>query len=176
MRISHSISKEDLVDLDTTLVFIFFWPLDEGIMKTDQSKVHEAEMQAADVAIHAMHPDHEGVHDMAGDGEHHMNDTVAMVATVGVVAVGAAIFEAALIPGLVLGVAAALAPKYVPKMGDALAPMFRSSVRNVYKMGQKTREMMAEAKEHMNDIVAEVHAEKDHKPAPASSNSVAPNV
>ena len=87
------------------------------------------------------------------------SETMTVAATVGVVAVGAALFEVALLPGIALGVAAMLAPKYVPKVGSALTPMFRSSVRGVYKFGQKTREMMAEAKEQVNDIVAEVHAE-----------------
>jgi Protein of unknown function (DUF5132) len=77
------------------------------------------------------------------------------------VAVGVALFEVALLPGMAIGVAAMLAPKYVPKLGTALAPMFKSSVRGVYKFGQKTREMVAEAKEHVHDIVAEVHAEDD---------------
>jgi Protein of unknown function (DUF5132) len=54
-----------------------------------------------------------------------------------------------------------LAPKYVPKVGAALTPMFKSTVRGAYKFGQKTREMVAEAKEQVHDIVAEVHAEDD---------------
>jgi hypothetical protein len=95
------------------------------------------------------------------------NDAVTVAATVGVVAVGAALFEVALLPGIALGVAAMLAPKYVPKVGAALTPMFRSSVRGVYKLGQKTREMVAEAKEQVHDIVAEVHAEGE-TPKPAS--------
>ena len=41
-----------------------------------------------------------------------MNKTIA---TVAVVAVGAALFETALLPGLALGVAAVAAPKYLPK-------------------------------------------------------------
>jgi hypothetical protein len=86
---------------------------------------------------------------------------VTVAATVGVVAVGVALFEAALLPGMVIGVAAMLAPKYVPKMGAALTPMFKSTVRGAYKFGQKTREMVAEAKEQVHDIVAEVHAEDD---------------
>ena len=60
-----------------------------------------------------------------------------------------------------LGVAAVAAPKYLPKMGAALNPLFRSSVRGAYKIGQKTKEMLAEAHEQVNDIVAEVHAEGD---------------
>lgn len=47
---------------------------------------------------------------------------LATVATVGVVAVGAVVFEATLLPGLVLGAAAVLAPQYAPKLGSALRP------------------------------------------------------
>ena len=89
------------------------------------------------------------------------NDMVATVATVAVVGIAAAAFEAVLLPGLVLGVAAVAAPKYLPKLGAALNPLFRSTVRGAYKMGQKTREFMAEAHEQVNDIVAEVHAEDE---------------
>jgi hypothetical protein len=88
---------------------------------------------------------------------------VATAATVGVVGVGVAVFEAALLPGVVLGVAAMLVPKYLPRMGTALNPLFRSTVRGVYKVGQKTRELVAEAQEHVHYIVAEVNAEEDTK-------------
>jgi hypothetical protein len=88
---------------------------------------------------------------------------VATAATVAVVGVGVAVFEAALLPGVVLGVAAMLVPKYLPRMGTALNPLFKSTVRGVYKVGQKTREMVAEAQEHVHDIVAEVDAEEDFK-------------
>ena len=86
---------------------------------------------------------------------------VATVATVAVVGIGAAAFEAALLPGVVLGVAAMWAPQYFPKIGEALNPLFRSTVRGSYKLSNKTREMMAEAQEQFHDIAAEVHAEKD---------------
>ena len=88
---------------------------------------------------------------------------VATAATVAVVGVGVAVFEAALLPGVALGVAAMLAPKYLPRMGATLTPMFKSTVRGVYKVGQKTKEMVAEAQEHVHDIVAEVDAEADIK-------------
>jgi hypothetical protein len=74
---------------------------------------------------------------------HLPNEAVTVAATVGVVAVGVALFEVALLPGMVIGVAAMLAPKYVPKMGAALTPMFKSTVRGAYKFGQKTRERTA---------------------------------
>lgn len=76
------------------------------------------------------------------------------------VAAGAAIFEAALLPGLVLGVAAMAAPKYLPKLAGALTPVFKSTVRGTFKLAQKSKEAFAEAQEHVNDIVAEVRAEE----------------
>ena len=42
------------------------------------------------------------------------NDFTVAAATVGIICVGAALFEAALIPGMVIGVAAMLAPKALP--------------------------------------------------------------
>jgi Protein of unknown function (DUF5132) len=95
-------------------------------------------------------------------------DMVATVATVAVVGVAAAAFEVALLPGIVLGVAAVAVPRYLPQLGAAINPLFRSTVRSAYKIGQKTKEMMAEAHEQVHDIVAEVHAEGD----PAKTASV----
>jgi hypothetical protein len=60
---------------------------------------------------------------------------------------------------LVATVATVAAPQYFPKMGEALNPLFRSTVRGAYKLGNKTREFVAEAQEQVHDIVAEVHAE-----------------
>jgi hypothetical protein len=111
----------------------------------------------------------------AQDESHLPNEAVTVAATVGVVAVGVALFEVALLPGMAIGVAAMLAPKYVPKMGAALTPMFKSTVRGAYKFGQKTKEMVAEAKEQVHDIVAEVHAEDGAKAA-AKGAADAPKV
>jgi len=83
------------------------------------------------------------------------------VAAVAVVAVGAALFEVALLPGIALGVAAVAAPKYLPKLGSALNPLFKSTVRGTYKFAQKSKEMFHEAREHVNDAVAEVKAEAE---------------
>jgi hypothetical protein len=106
-----------------------------------------------------------------GHGDAHANATLEepqdqengglnkTVATVVIVAAGAALFEAALLPGLVLGVAAMAAPKYMPKLAGALGPVFKSTVRGTFKLAQKSKEAFAEAQEHVNDIVAEVKAE-----------------
>ena len=112
------------------------------------------------------HNGHDEAHVSAGADapfeEHHEQEGGAMnktIATVAVVAVGAALFETALLPGLALGVAAVAAPKYLPKLSAALNPLFKSTVRGTYKFAQKSKEMFAEAHEQVNDIVAEVKAE-----------------
>ena len=92
-----------------------------------------------------------------------LNTTAATVATVAVVGVGALVFEAALLPGLCLGVAAMLVPKFLPQIGTALNPLVKSTVRGAYRLGRKTREMVAEAEEHVHDLVAEVNAEAEVK-------------
>jgi hypothetical protein len=86
---------------------------------------------------------------------------IATAATVAVVGIGAAAFEAALLPGIILGVAAMWLPQHFPKLGEALNPLFRTTVRGACKLSKKTKEMMAEAHEQVNDIAAEVHAEAD---------------
>ena len=80
------------------------------------------------------------------------------VAAVAVVAVGAALFEVALLPGIALGAAAVAAPKFLPKLGGALNPLFKSTVRGTYKLAQKSKEMFHEAREHVHDAVAEAKA------------------
>ena len=47
------------------------------------------------------------------------------------------------------------------KDGRSAKSTFRSTVLGVYKMGHRAREMVAEAQEQVQDIVAEIHAEDD---------------
>jgi hypothetical protein len=89
------------------------------------------------------------------------DDFITSAVTVGIIVVSAALLEATLIPGIIVGVAAMLAPKLLPKIGAGLQPLAKSAVRGAYKFGQKTREVVAEAQEHVNDIVAEVNAEQE---------------
>ena len=110
--------------------------------------------------------------DPTEQGDQNFNSAAATVATVAVVGVGALVFEAALIPGLALGVAAMLVPKFLPQIGTALNPLMKSTVRGAYRVGRKTRELVAEAEEHVHDIVAEVDAEADVKGA-AGENGAA---
>jgi len=99
------------------------------------------------------------------------DDFVTSAVTVGAIMVGAAFIEVTLIPGMIVGAAAVLAPKYLPKIGGGLQPLVKYAIRGAYKLGQKTREVVAEAQEHVNDIVAEVNAEQEG--AVAASNVTA---
>src|SRR5215475_12206282 len=109
---------------------------------------------------HAEHVE-EAPHEAAAHEDHENGGLNKTVATVAVVAAGAALFEAALLPGIVIGVAAVAAPKYLPKLGAALNPLFKSTVRGTYKLAQKSREMFAEAKEQVHDTLAELKAKAD---------------
>jgi hypothetical protein len=95
----------------------------------------------------------------AESSKHDGDDGPSKLLTVGVVVVGAALFEAAWIPGILLGAAAAIAPKYLPKLGERVQPLFDSTVRGAYKLGRKARSAVGEVREQMSDIAAEVDAE-----------------
>ena len=104
--------------------------------------------------------------DAADESEEASSNIVTTVATIGVIGVAAALWEATLIPGMIIGVAAAFAPRVVPKLGERLQPLFNSTVRGAYKITKKARSAVAEAHERINDIAAEVDAEHAAEPAP----------
>lgn len=85
---------------------------------------------------------------------------VETAAVVGAVAVGAALFEAALIPGIIVGVGAMLIPKMLPSLSGTLQSGFRATVRSAYHVGNKASQVIAEAQEQIHDAVAEAKAEK----------------
>jgi hypothetical protein len=87
-------------------------------------------------------------------------DIGTTIATIGVIGVAAALFDVALIPGIVIGVAAAYAPKYVNNLGERLTPLFNYTVRGAYKVTRSARSAVAEAQERVHDIAAEVEAEE----------------
>lgn len=95
----------------------------------------------------------------ASDG----NELVNKVITVGAITVVAALFEASLIPGMVIGVGAMLVPDLLPKLSSNAEPMLWHLVRGAYRAGRKAQSAFAEAKEQMHDIVAESEAENPSK-------------
>jgi hypothetical protein len=81
------------------------------------------------------------------------------MATVAAIGLGVALIEVELIPGMLIGVAAMMAPKLLPRLGNGLKPLLKSAMRAGYAIADKTRETMAEAGEQFQDIVAEVKSE-----------------
>jgi hypothetical protein len=94
------------------------------------------------------------------------NDIVAKAATIAVVGVGVALISTELIPGMLIGLAAA----FLPGLGPKLRPLLKSTVRAGYSAVQKTRELVAEATEQMQDAVAEAKAEHTAKTEQSSAS------
>lgn len=88
------------------------------------------------------------------------SDSMSAVATVGAVVVGAAILEAAFIPAILIGAAAALAPKFLPGFGARFQPVVDSTVKGAVKAGRKAIAVVGQAKDKFGDITAEVAAEE----------------
>lgn len=100
------------------------------------------------------------------------DDTRSRIATVAAIGIGAALIEVELIPGILIGIAAMLAPKFFPKLGSSLRPLVKTMVRAGYALVDKTKEMAAETHEQFQDIVAEVKSENEHgRTAGADSHS-----
>ena len=86
------------------------------------------------------------------------NKLATGLATAAVVGVGAALIEIEWVPGLLLGVAAMVAPELVPKLGRGIRPLVHSAIKNGYAATRKTRGWMAEAGEQVSDMIAEVRS------------------
>lgn len=86
------------------------------------------------------------------------------MATVAIVGVAVALIEVELIPGMLIGVAAMLAPKLLPRLGNVFRPMVKGAVRAGYALAERTKVTMAEASEQFQDITAEVRAEQPAAP------------
>lgn len=99
------------------------------------------------------------------------NELGTRIATVAAIGIGAALIEAELIPGILIGVGAMLAPRIFPKLGTALRPIVKTAIRAGYALAEKTREVAAETGEQFQDIVAEVKAEQAGPPAKGAPGS-----
>jgi hypothetical protein len=82
------------------------------------------------------------------------------LATVAVVGLGVALIEAELIPGMLIGIGAMLAPDLMSKLGTGLRPFIKGAMRAGYSLAEKAKETVAEAAEQYQDMVAEVHSEQ----------------
>ena len=99
---------------------------------------------------------------LAGSGLESEGPSLATVALVGV---GAALIEPALIPGILIGAGALLAPKLLPNVGGMLRPLVKGVVKAGYSATMAAREMVAQAGEQVEDLVAEARAEHERSSA-----------
>jgi hypothetical protein len=105
----------------------------------------------------------------------------ALVPQLGIAAlvgVAVAAVEAELLPGLLIGVGAMLAPKLVPGVGKVVRPLGKILVRVGYEVAVKAQEIVAEASEQVQDMVAEIKTEKaagqtgeEHRPSASTPHS-----
>lgn len=89
---------------------------------------------------------------------------VSAVTTATVVGAAAAILEAELLPGILIGAGAMLVGKMFPRVTRGVRPLAKMIVRGGIAMTDKAREAMAETGEQFQDMVAEVRAERDQAP------------
>jgi hypothetical protein len=82
-------------------------------------------------------------------------------ATVALIGAGVAIIEPELIPGMLIGAGAWLAPKLLPALGSVLRPVVKGVVKAGYSATMAAREFAAETREQVEDIVAEARAEHE---------------
>ena len=83
------------------------------------------------------------------------------IATAALVGIGVAVLEPELIPGILIGAGAVLAPKILPALGSMFRPIVKGVVKAGYSAAMSVREVMAEAGEEMEDMVAEARAEHE---------------
>jgi hypothetical protein len=97
---------------------------------------------------------------ITGSGGEVRRTAIATAVTVAAVGIGAATFEAALLPGVLLGVAAMWLPHDVRQ---AFSPLVKSTVRGVYRFGERTgdgaKALITDMQRQVREIVAEVDAE-----------------
>ena len=77
-----------------------------------------------------------------------------------IVGAAVAIFAPELLVGMAVSVAAMLAPKVLPVAGSILRPLMRTAVRAGYATAVATREVVAEAGEQVQDMVAEARTQQ----------------
>ena len=90
-----------------------------------------------------------------------LSTEASSVATAAAIVVGAALIEVELIPGLIIGAGAILLGKLFPEATKYVRPAIKGAVRAGFSATNKIRQIVAEANEQVNDLVAEVMHEKN---------------
>lgn len=121
-------------------------------------EVHGEHSAGEDVNAAGSHLEAGARHAMREAGLEREGPSIAAVTLVGV---GVALIEPELIPGMLLGAGALLAPKVLPAVGKMLRPMVKGVVKAGYSAAVAVREAVAEAGEQIEDMVAEARAEHE---------------
>ena len=89
---------------------------------------------------------------------------------IGTLVTGAAValIKPELLPGMAVGVAAALGPKLLPAVSALLRPVIKTAVRAGYATAVATRGVVAEAGEQVQDMIAEVRSDTTVARKPAT--------
>jgi hypothetical protein len=77
-----------------------------------------------------------------GDAAHGKSHLASDAATIGVILVGAALIESALVPGILIGVAAMAAPPLLKSVGVDLGSSYRGTYSLACSLCEKTRSTM----------------------------------
>lgn len=93
-------------------------------------------------------------------GKDAISDDAGGIAAAVAVGLGAALMEAELLPGILLGAGAMLLGRVFPQLNEGIRPMLKSAIGASLSLTDKTRSLFAEATEQVHDVVAEVRAER----------------
>jgi hypothetical protein len=75
-----------------------------------------------------------------------------------VIGIGAVVLEPELLPGIAIGLLAAIAPKYIPRLSTHLRPIGNTVRRAAAALTEKGRELGNRAKEKSHDVTHETTA------------------
>jgi hypothetical protein len=85
-------------------------------------------------------------------------DAQAFVASAALIGIGA-LLEPELLGGMLIGAGAVYVSRNIPLIGGVLRPLVKTVVRVGYAASAKASEMLAEASEEVQDMVAEARAD-----------------
>ena len=87
--------------------------------------------------------------------------TRSELATAAVIGAAALLIEIELLPGILLGVAAMMIPKLFPGVTNFARPLMKSTIGLGYRAMAKTQQLVAEASDHAQDMLAEIRVESE---------------
>lgn len=88
-----------------------------------------------------------------------MPESMGGVAATAAVAIGAALIEVELLPGILLGAGAILLGKALPVLGESARPMLKSAIAAGWQAYDKSRAAVASAAGQVQDVAAQVRRE-----------------